>query len=104
MQRHPLIGYTPNPNSPLETQYGNTGAPTFRNLAAGAVTSLLADPEIEALLEDVGTQCQSRAQDGVNEWMRDNWGYLVAAGAALVGLNYLVLVFGVLPTVRQKRL
>ena len=102
MQHHPLIGYTPNPNSPLEARYGNTGA--FRNFAAGAVTSLLGDPEIQALMDDVGVQCQTRAQEGVTLWMKDNWGYLVAAGAALVGLNYLVLVFGVLPTVRQRRL
>jgi hypothetical protein len=96
---HPLIGYTPNPNSPLE-QYGQTQSP-FRTFAAGAVTALLADPEIQALVNTVGVQCQQRAQDGVNEWMKTNWGYLIAAGATLVGLNYLVLVFGVLPTVQR---
>jgi len=97
---HPIFGYTPNPNSVLEHRYG---VAPLQQFAVNTVTSLIQDPEIQNFVAEVGTQCQVRAQDGVTAWMKDHWGYLVAVGAGLVGLNYLVMVAAVLPTVRQRR-
>ena len=103
---HPF-GYIPNPNSPLEAIYGAAQDNSFTDflggVGAGSVQHLLDDPEIQAQMADFQLQCKAQAKDGVTEWMRENWGLLVAGGAALVFVNYLVIVAAVLPSVRWGR-
>ena len=103
---HPLE-YTANPNSPLEQRYGSISYGQSSDFTSflGAVGSqsvidLLDDPAMQAKLVEVQVECKERAKEGVTEWMQENWGYLVAGGAAIVGLNYLMLVAGVLPVAR----
>ena len=106
---HPFE-YTAKHNSPLERRYGATSYGQSSSLTSflGAVGSqsvidLLDDPAMQAKLVEVQVQCKERAKEGVSEWMKENWGYLVAGGALIVGLNYFMLVAGVLPVARGWR-
>ena len=102
--------YTVNPRSPLEARYGATAygqsneLTTFLgSIGSQSVIDLLDDPAMQARLDQVQVQCKEQAKIGVTEWMRENWGYLVAGGAVLIGLNYFMLVAGVVPLVRPRR-
>ena len=103
---HPLLAYVPNPNSPLEAVYGardDSFTDFLGTIGAGSVHNLLDDPEIQAQMAEFQLQCKAQAKAGVTEWMGENWGLLVVGGAALVFMNYLVIVAAVLPTVRWGR-
>lgn len=102
---HP-VPYVANPNSPLERRYASAAYGQSPGLTGflGAVGSqsvieLLNDPAMQAKLDQLQVQCKTQAKEGVTEWMRENWGYLVLGGTALVALNWFVLVAGVLPVV-----
>jgi len=102
--------YTTNPRSPLEaryaaTTYGQSNQLTtfLGSIGSQSVIDLLNDPAMQAQLSQIQMQCKEQAKIGVTEWMRENWGFLVAGGAVLIGLNYFMLVAGVVPLARGWR-
>ena len=106
---HP-VPYVANPNSPLERRYAaaaygqsNELTTFLGSIGSQSVIDLMNHPAMQARLDQVQMQCKEQAKIGVTEWMRENWGYLVAGGGVLIGLNYFMLVAGVVPLVRSRR-
>ena len=95
----------------LEPLDPSSGAPGFgavnpMDVAGGSLGVLLAnalrEPYVVQKLAEVQDQCQSRAKTGVQEFLAENWPWLLLGGAALVWTNYLMLVFGVVPLVKPR--
>jgi hypothetical protein len=103
---HPLA-YIPNPNSPLERQYGgpghygSNGAGWIAGVGSEALRDLLADPDVQRQMAEFRVECKNQAKLGVSEWGRENWYWLVAGGIGLVTLNFIMLSWAVLPAVQR---
>ena len=69
------------------------------NLAGGAINT----PELQAKLMELTESCKTKAKDGVSEWMIENWQWLALGGATIVLGNYIMLVWGIVPLVRNRR-
>ncbi len=54
---------------------------------AEAAGQMLDDPKVQAALAQATEDCKAKAEEGVNDWMKKNWGYLAAGAAGLVGLQ-----------------
>ncbi len=96
--------YTPNPNSPLEQRYGQDDSALgfFASLGAQGARGILADPAVEARLQEFQAECKVQAREGVKEWMRDNYAPIVLTGIGLVLLNWVILSAAVLPYVGNR--
>jgi hypothetical protein len=74
--------------------YGNAADDINRvlgNLLGGvgaqAAGQIIDDPKVQATIQQATEDCKVKAEEGVNDWMKKNWGYLVAGAAGLVGLQ-----------------
>ena len=54
---------------------------------AQAAGQMLDDPKVQAALAKATEDCKEKAEEGVNDWMKKNWGYLAAGAAGMVGLQ-----------------
>jgi hypothetical protein len=97
---YPPVSYGGSPVEGLLRVLGGLG---LGDVATQAGQDLFNTPEVQAKLETLQEECKIRAKEGVTEWMQENKGMLITAGAALIGLNYLMLTFAVLPVVRPRR-
>jgi hypothetical protein len=59
-------------------------------LGGSAAGAALQDPAVQEALMAAAGECQTKAEEGVNSWMKKNWPYLLAGGAGIVGLNYVM--------------
>ena len=69
------------------------------SIAGGAVNS----PQLQSKLLELTDSCKIKAKDGVSEWMIENWQWLALGGATIVLGNYIMLVWGIVPLVRNRR-
>ena len=101
--------HIPNPHSTLEQHYGQDDAAMafLTSLGTGVATrgaaELLADPAVEARLQEFQAECKVRAREGVKEWMQENYGRLLLGGIGLVSFNWVMLTIVAQQIARTSR-
>jgi len=72
------------------SDFGNQISSFLGGAASETAGALLRDPEVRDAIEEATGECKTRAKEGVNEWMAENWHIIALGGGILLAGHWML--------------